>query len=276
MKPTPLQARALRLLSTDEAAHLNIVGRASVDFALSLDYSTATRAERTIFNERADRFILARKEADVKRVRWASAEAMERAGWLERRETKWRGVTMVLTPAGREIIELLDPEDFISTPSRKRELPSMALIYGALRDRWVSENGWVWFTEFSPGVADRRVDALAVNRWGNKRGYERMVFEIKRTRADFLGELRSPEKTRQSASVADRFWFVVPTGLVEPTEVPGDCGLVWVDEDGHAQIKRKAPRRLDAPTDRRLLGAILTYIIDRPAQQEWRRAMKYL
>jgi hypothetical protein len=274
MKPTPLQARALRVLATDMAC-LRFYGRGQVEPELDLPWKAKeTEAEYERQRERHEAFNRATKEAGLKRLRQASADAMERAGWLELIEKPHERARMILTEAGREMVQLLSPEDFEDRSRPTPELLPLALIYGALRDRWPSENGWVWFTEFSAGIKGRRIDGLAVNRWGNKWGYKRMAFEIKRSRGDFLGELRDPGKRQDSASVADCFWFVTPAGMVQATEVPGDCGLVWIDEDGRAQVKRKAPKREPTPTDRRLLGAILTYIVDRPTQREWRKAMK--
>jgi hypothetical protein len=271
MKPTPLQARALRLLVTDRLAGLLLYGRGHISPEIELHWDAPD------YRQRREAFDLAIKAADLRRLRRASVEAMERAGWLARIDPDTGRARMVLLEAGRRIVELLGPEDFKDRTRPKAELLSMDLVFGALRDRWHREDGWVWFQEFSPGVNGRRVDALAINRWGNRRGYERMAFEVKRTRGDFLGELRQPEKRQEAGQVADRFWFVTPAGMVQPEEVPGDCGLIWVDRDGHISIKRKAPKLPEpAPTDRHLLGAILTYIIDRPGQQEWRKAMKDL
>lgn len=53
-------------------------------------------------------------------------------------------------------------------------------------------------------------------------------YEIKVARADYLAEIRNPEKRRLGMLMCNRFTFATPAGLVGPDEVPADCGLVWV------------------------------------------------
>jgi hypothetical protein len=274
MKPTPLQARMLRLLATTSAYVDANRGRAWVE----PDRRTWGKWGDPGYEPTQRAYIEAQAAAALRGLRRASVEACLRAGWLTEDQygpNDWnRG--WFITDAGREIVAVLGLEDFMDRP-RSVALSSLSadVMIDGLRDRWHGLMGWVWFREFSPGVNGRRVDAMAINRWAS-RGYERMAFEIKRSRGDFLGELKDPAKREESGQVADRFWFVTPAGMVQLDEVPGDCGLVWVDEDGRVSIKRKAPKREKAPTNRHLVGAILTYIVDRPAQQEWRKAMKDL
>lgn len=218
--------------------------------------------------------------AELRMLRRATVEACARAGWLEERQlgpNDWNTGWMI-TDAGQDVVGMLGPEDFVDRPRiQAPETLTVQVMIDALKDRWHTALGWVWFLEFSPGRTMRRLDGLAVNRFWSKQRYERMAFEIKRSRGDFLAELKNPRKRQDGGATADRFWFVTPAGLVEASEVPGDCGLVWVDEEGRATIKRKAPRRPEpAPTDRALLGSILTYIVDRPQEREWRKAMKDL
>lgn len=200
-----------------------------------------------------------------------------RAGWMVEEQfgpNDWnRGI--FITEAGREIAALLGPEDLKDRPRNATPLLDLELIYGALWGKWPRADGWVWFREI--GMNGRRLDALAINRWYGKHAFKRMAFEIKRTRGDFLAELKKPEKRLAGGAIADCIWFATPANLVSVDEVPGDCGLVWIDEDGRVFVKRKAPQRSEpAPTTRSFLGAILTYIVDRPDQQEWRKAMKDL
>jgi hypothetical protein len=49
---------------------------------------------------------------------------------------------------------------------------------------------------------------------------------VKVSRADFLGELRQPIKRRMGMRYSNEFYFVAPGGLVNPDEVPVDCGLI--------------------------------------------------
>ena len=274
MRPTPLQARTLRLLASDPGIYVQSWGRGRG--GPRLDIAVDDWAKDPTAQERYFGFPDARAKADIRRLRYASILAMEAAGWLVSEtpgdDNHYR--RLLITPAGREIVELLGPEDFEDQRRSRPELVPLDLIQNALKDRWPQDAGWLWFWELAAGRKDRRLDGLAINRWSS-RAYERMAVEIKRSRGDFLAELKQPEKRQQTGAAADRFWIVTPAGLIEPPEVPGDCGLVWVDEDGRAIIKRRAPRKAEkAPTDRRLLGVVLTYMVDRPAQRERREAMR--
>lgn len=275
MKPTPMQGRLLCLLAAHPAYVLLHRGRASVE----ADRRNWGEWKDPGYERARDGFSHAHLAANLQGLRRASVEACIRAGWLTEEQHgpyEWnRG--WFITDGGRDIAAMLGPEDLKDKPKSSPALVDMELIYDALRGKWPTDDGWVWFREFSPGVNGRRLDALVINRWSGKHRHERMAFEIKRTRGDFLGELKKPEKRLEGGSIADRLWFVTPAELVDADEVPGDCGLLWIDEDGKVSVKRKAPRRSEqAPTGRRLLGAILTYIVDRPDQREWRKAMKDL
>lgn len=110
---------------------------------------------------------------------------------------------------------------------------------------------WIFATEFSidPGFAkrQRRIDGLAFNCYPSK-GHLLVGYEVKVSRSDFLHELKQPEKRQRAVAYTDEFYFAVPLGLVHPSEVPDDCGLVecWM-LDGRAMSRRRKP----APAFRR-------------------------
>jgi hypothetical protein len=83
---------------------------------------------------------------------------------------------------------------------------------------------WEWHYLEELDVDDRRLDGWAIKKYS----FERRAFEIKVTRADFLSEVRTPEKRTPAFGVSNRFFFVAPAGLIEPHEVPADCGLIEV------------------------------------------------
>jgi hypothetical protein len=55
---------------------------------------------------------------------------------------------------------------------------------------------------------------------------KRVCYEVKLSRGDFLSELRHPLKRRIGMRYSNEFYFVVPSGLLEPSEIPAECGLV--------------------------------------------------
>lgn len=96
--------------------------------------------------------------------------------------------------------------------------------------------------EKEPNSPEQRFDAFAINLFPSKK-HERIVYEVKVSRADFLNEIKNPEKRQQALSLSNYFYFAVPKGLVSVDEIPEECGLIEVDEDLKSRIKKKAPYR---------------------------------
>lgn len=83
----------------------------------------------------------------------------------------------------------------------------------------------------------RRIDALWIS------GAQRTAFEIKVSRSDFLRE--TEEKRAPWKRVCHRFIYVCPAHLIQPREVPADCGLWWIHPYGtnryqHVEVKKRA------------------------------------
>lgn len=93
-----------------------------------------------------------------------------------------------------------------------------------------------------PFNPEQRFDAWAINLYPSKK-HERIVYEIKVSRSDFLHEIKNPEKREQALNLSNYFYFVTPKGLVSVDEIPQECGLIEVDEDLNTRIKLKAPFR---------------------------------
>lgn len=94
--------------------------------------------------------------------------------------------------------------------------------------------------------AGRTADAIAMNCWPS-RGLEIHGFEIKTYRADWLRELKNPQKAEAVFQFCDRWWAVVPdhedvqtragedrkipaTPVVQARELPPTWGLIRVSE----------------------------------------------
>lgn len=114
-----------------------------------------------------------------------------------------------------------------------------------------------------PGVSNatgsriqRRCDALAMNLWPS-RGLEIHGFEIKVSRADFLRELKDPEKAEKIARYCDRWWLVVGgTDIVKDGELPPAWGLLVARGDS-LRLKKDAPQLSPAEMSRSFLAAML-------------------
>lgn len=76
--------------------------------------------------------------------------------------------------------------------------------------------------------------------------YERIAVEIKVSRADFFRD--TPEKRNVWHSLAHRFAYLTPAGLIKREELPNGCGLLELIE-GHSapDWKVRAPRRTGEP-----------------------------
>lgn len=92
----------------------------------------------------------------------------------------------------------------------------------------------------------RRLDVWILDTWPSGR-FERITVEVKVSRADYLNEVRNPRKRRDGMLLSNRFYFATPAGLVSTEELPLDCGLLEVDDDGHISRTADAPWRDSGP-----------------------------
>lgn len=75
-----------------------------------------------------------------------------------------------------------------------------------------------------------------------------VVHEIKVSRADLLGDLQSPDKRDSYLDVGGQCWYVLGRDargrpIAQPDEVPGTCGVLQLQPDGHLEVLRHAPQR---------------------------------
>jgi len=93
-----------------------------------------------------------------------------------------------------------------------------------------SRSEWLFLRELRVGTGRRngnaqRLDAFALNSLPHT-GMKRVCYEIKTSRADFLGELKHPLKRRIGMRYSNEFYFVTPADLVDIREIPAECGLI--------------------------------------------------
>ena len=128
-------------------------------------------------------------------------------------------------------------------PSRRHELLSESACAWAIRYGFstVAMN-----TQMAGGPG--KADAVAV---GVIRGRKRVaVFESKTSRADFKADQkkwhRKPGRGMWSQDVSDH-WYVAPSGLIEPDELPDGWGLLVADENGRVSVTVRAEIRQITP-----------------------------
>lgn len=73
---------------------------------------------------------------------------------------------------------------------------------------------------------EQRLDLFALHPTDND--CERIVCEIKASKADFKNELKKPTKRRMGLLYSNLFYFVAPKGMIKPEDVPPECGLIEV------------------------------------------------
>jgi len=105
---------------------------------------------------------------------------------------------------------------------------------------------WLFLRELRIGTGHRhhemqRLDAFALNCLPHL-GMKRVCYELKMSRADFLGEVRRPLKRRIGMRFSNEFYFVTPVGMLSHEEIPTDCGLVEIGQANTEESKRLVRR----------------------------------
>lgn len=136
-------------------------------------------------------------------------------------------------------------------------------VLDALERRHPDEQGEWAFLREALGI-----DALAIHCWqGKKPFFERVGYEVKVSRSDFLRELKNPRKREPAMAIVDRFYFAAPWGLIKLDEVPEGCGLIQVyaaNEHRDARTHRTltAPRLEPRGLTRREVSALIRYRVN--------------
>ncbi len=93
----------------------------------------------------------------------------------------------------------------------------------------------------------RTADALIVETWAS-RGIGFTGVEYKRSRHDWLGELKAPEKGEEIGQFCKYWVILAPAGLIDVEEMPELWGLWEIDGD-KLKVRKKPPlRKYQSPT----------------------------
>lgn len=90
--------------------------------------------------------------------------------------------------------------------------------------------------------SEQRFDAWAIHYHPSKRNVS-LCYEIKVSKSDFKKEISSPLKRRAGLRLSNEFYFVTPKHLCKIEEIPPECGLMEVGENGTIETVVKAPFR---------------------------------
>ena len=77
---------------------------------------------------------------------------------------------------------------------------------------------------------------------------EPIVHEIKVSRSDLLGDLKSQDKRDSYLDVGGQCWYVLGCdrkgqAIAQVTEIPVECGVLVAEPDGRLEVARVAPKR---------------------------------
>lgn len=148
-------------------------------------------------------------------------------------------------------------------------------IIDALEKYYKDTRQWAFFKELrvgtgyrktwaasgpEPGNPEQRIDAWVINCYSSKR-FEKIAFEIKTSRSDFLREITNPQKRYQAMILSNQFYFATPKGMIKPEELPEFCGLVEIDEFGKVKWVVKALSRNDSNPTWGFLASLARRII---------------
>jgi len=113
----------------------------------------------------------------------------------------------------------------------------------------------------STGGSNNIADVLVLGAWKSS-GNLLDGFEVKISRADWLNEVKNPEKCKAIKRYCDRWWLVIAdASMVKEGELPEDWGMMVVEEDliGNPQLKvvKKAPLLVSEPMSHDFVASLL-------------------
>lgn len=130
-------------------------------------------------------------------------------------------------------------------------------IQKAVQEKFCQPAYATFFEVSSATGLDRKryADALVFSLYPS-RGLERIGFEFKVSRADWLSELRSPEKAENISQYCDRWYVVSVEGVIEPGELPPTWGHM-IFKSGRLKTVVAAPEKGCIEPSREFMAAIM-------------------
>lgn len=154
-----------------------------------------------------------------------------------------------------------------SKPLKPKPPTSQVLIH-MLREKHSPKEGWATFQELptTTGFAGqpRYIDFFAFNVWPST-NYRTVAYEVKVSRSDFLNEIKDPTKRQPAEEFASECYFVVPTGLIKPDEVPEGWGLMTGGDGGLRTVKIATQRQMGKDLPVKFVAALARRCADENA-----------
>ena len=186
---------------------------------------------------------------------WPSLDAVEiellAAGLLERAQVDGHD-TVRLSDAGIAYLNAAGQRNrraFTAHQALVEQVAQMLLRDG--RIVWTELALRAWLAPEVEGGKGRwkmcRPDVFSIRNSSKQTWLEPIVHEIKVSRADLLGDLKSLDKRRAYLDIGGQVWYVLGCNakglpIAEPDEVPAACGVL-LSRDGRLEVLRAAPKR---------------------------------
>lgn len=153
--------------------------------------------------------------------------------------------------------------DEVYSAIRVRFAPNEYALLPQVRNRSGFADG-----DVARGGPVRYADAIAVGLWAS-RGNPIHGFEIKVARADWLKELKAPDKAEPVAAFCNYWWIAAPPNVAAALEVPDGWGLLTFTPNGTLKTAKDAPRRDGAPLTAGFVSSVLRRAAEAlPGEQE--------
>lgn len=211
VRPTPVEARILRLLSAHEELIVTLHGKFEA-------------VEGSNLTEMGIRWRL----APELRANRDHVKSLARKGYIERVSKKHFAITQKGSSSVKNIdIPKFSPKDSDMTADFIKER------LGVYHNR---QYGWIVYPEIQ--IEDRFMDVYTLSLWNVKRI---VAYEIKVNRSDLLLELSQPEKREVGLRWSNNFYFILPQGMAKDSEIPPEAGFKEVLSNGYVTTVRDAP-----------------------------------
>lgn len=118
---------------------------------------------------------------------------------------------------------------------------------------------WVLFDELRTGTNNREPEHFqSIDMWAMYTWTPRVMiaYEVKVSRADFRREVKAPTKRKLALFYSNRYYFATPQGLIDPGELPPECGLIELMPNGRMKVNTEAPWRECHPPSWHFVGSI--------------------
>lgn len=120
----------------------------------------------------------------------------------------------------------------------KLRTPSVDEIIAKIREYYHRDTReWICIKELRIGTgytggANRAIDLWAINTYKSK-AHKAIAYEIKRSRSDFLRDVKKADKKHRGAKAySDEFFYVAPEGMIKAEELPPWAGLIEIKPNG--------------------------------------------